>query len=376
MYKIISSTILISAISFSTLFAQETSHVTMTKAQLVSLIQTLKLEKQLIMQQQQTPFIEKQQTSLIEKKETIVKKPTETNNKMEVDILIAKIESLELQLQQLSNTNKAKSATIISAEKTNQDAKIIMLEKRLAALEQQQLLSTEQRQVPVASNPNQIIILKESSPAVAREKPKAEVKKAKPIVAPEKVVAVKKVPTINQDSLEIRKLYVKLDSLNQKVSAQKTEKVVVKEPVKDYQNEIDALTKQLQQLESDKANKIKNELTQYEQLVHLFGNQNHKFLFANNSASVPSSYDVELDLIAKELRSIEKLDIVLKGFASSKGNPIYNEKLAQQRAQNVKKILIKKGVHPSRMAVVNHGVDYDNNENEARRVEIIYVVRK
>jgi outer membrane protein OmpA-like peptidoglycan-associated protein len=61
---------------------------------------------------------------------------------------------------------------------------------------------------------------------------------------------------------------------------------------------------------------------------------------------------------------------VFKGFASNKGNPVYNQNLSLQRTENVKKYLVKKGIHPSRI-LTQYMLDYGATKEElARRVEL------
>jgi hypothetical protein len=42
--------------------------------------------------------------------------------------------------------------------------------------------------------------------------------------------------------------------------------------------------------------------------------------------------------------------------SSNKGNPVYNQNLSLQRTENVKKYLVKKGIHPSRILTQYHGI--------------------
>jgi outer membrane protein OmpA-like peptidoglycan-associated protein len=64
--------------------------------------------------------------------------------------------------------------------------------------------------------------------------------------------------------------------------------------------------------------------------------------------------------------------VYLKGFASNKGNPVYNQNLSLQRTENVKKYLVKKGIHPSRILTQYHGIDYGATKEELLHVESNY----
>jgi outer membrane protein OmpA-like peptidoglycan-associated protein len=66
---------------------------------------------------------------------------------------------------------------------------------------------------------------------------------------------------------------------------------------------------------------------------------------------------------------------VFKGFASNKGNPVYNQNLSLQRTENKKNIWLKK-IHPSRILTQYHGIDYGATKEElARRVELSFIIR-
>jgi outer membrane protein OmpA-like peptidoglycan-associated protein len=80
----------------------------------------------------------------------------------------------------------------------------------------------------------------------------------------------------------------------------------------------------------------------------------------------------QLDEVVTILKS--KNRCVFKGFASNKGNPVYNQNLSLQRTENV---MVKKGIHPSRILTQYHGIDYGATKEElARRVELSFIIRK
>ncbi|UQD55040.1 OmpA family protein [Flavobacterium sp. K5-23] len=121
----------------------------------------------------------------------------------------------------------------------------------------------------------------------------------------------------------------------------------------------------------------KREISDYPELMKKFDSFHSEVHFDNNSKAIKESQTKQLDEIVSILKSTDKIDVYLKGFASNKGNPIYNQNLSTQRTENVKKYLVKNGIHPSRILTQYHGIDYAANKEEyARRVELSFIIRK
>lgn len=113
----------------------------------------------------------------------------------------------------------------------------------------------------------------------------------------------------------------------------------------------------------------------YDLLKSKYGDFQEKVYFQNNSSKVGIFENI--DSIISVLKSNENLDLYLKGFASNKGNATYNEALSFKRTEAIKRYVISKGIHPSRILSQYHGIDYEStNEKEARRVELSYIIRK
>ncbi|WPR71480.1 OmpA family protein [Flavobacterium sp. NG2] len=121
----------------------------------------------------------------------------------------------------------------------------------------------------------------------------------------------------------------------------------------------------------------KREISDYDELVKKYSESSQNILFDNNSALVKETYFDSLDQLVALCHDNTKIDLFLKGFASQKGNVLYNQKLSMLRTESVKKYLIEKGVHPSRILSQYHGVDYaSTSEENARRVTITYIIRR
>jgi outer membrane protein OmpA-like peptidoglycan-associated protein len=121
---------------------------------------------------------------------------------------------------------------------------------------------------------------------------------------------------------------------------------------------------------------LKNKnISTYDLLNSKFSDFQEKVYFTNNSSKIVMFEDV--NSIVTLLNSNENLDVYLKGFASNKGNAIYNQELSFKRTEAIKRYLISNGIHPSRILSQFHGIDYESkNEKEARRVEMSFIIRK
>lgn len=143
-----------------------------------------------------------------------------------------------------------------------------------------------------------------------------------------------------------------------------------------YSNEFDSLQQELAALKEEMI--IRKETpTDYDILREKFANYEKDVYFANNSADL----DVNGVRVVEELKVLlaanNNLDVVLKGFASDKGAPAYNEKLSMQRAETIKKMLTQEGIHPTRIFTQYHGIDYNaSSDSQARRVVVSLMVRK
>ena len=143
-----------------------------------------------------------------------------------------------------------------------------------------------------------------------------------------------------------------------------------------YSNEFDSLQQELAALKEEMI--VRKEMpTDYDLLREQFADYQKDVYFANNSAEL----DANGAQIVEELKGLlamnNNLDVVLKGFASNKGGPAYNEKLSMQRAETIKKMLTQEGIHPTRILTQYHGIDYNaSSDSQARRVVVSLIVRK
>ncbi len=77
--------------------------------------------------------------------------------------------------------------------------------------------------------------------------------------------------------------------------------------------------------------------------------------FENASAKVDSASMVNVDKMANFLNLNKNYSIKIVGYTDSKGSASFNKKLSQRRADAVRKLLIEKGVEPSRVSAEGRG---------------------
>lgn len=77
--------------------------------------------------------------------------------------------------------------------------------------------------------------------------------------------------------------------------------------------------------------------------------------FANNSYKVASSSDAELDKFADFLKKYKDYSTQITGYTDNKGSASYNKKLSKKRADEVKKLLVQRGVDASRIQTIGMG---------------------
>ena len=131
--------------------------------------------------------------------------------------------------------------------------------------------------------------------------------------------------------------------------ANKEELVQQNEELK-AQNE--ALEKQQAQLTEQQA-KIKANKAAIDAAVGRFGQLDDYYIFdeltvyfGDGKVNVDPKYEPQLLALAEKAKAIEGYVIEVRGYASSAGSVSTNQKLSEQRAQNVTNILIQKGNVP------------------------------
>ncbi len=78
-------------------------------------------------------------------------------------------------------------------------------------------------------------------------------------------------------------------------------------------------------------------------------------LFDTDSASLlPGGYD-RLRSLAQTMAGYPKQRLIIKGHTDSQGDDRYNQKLSQERADNVRTYLVSEGIAPARITAIGFG---------------------
>ncbi|MDO5509736.1 MAG: OmpA family protein [Weeksellaceae bacterium] len=142
-----------------------------------------------------------------------------------------------------------------------------------------------------------------------------------------------------------------------------------------YQREFAELNQQIAALQ----NQLNNRQTQnkeYDELMSRYGTFKSQIFFANNSVELSDSDIQKIREIIPVLRENRRMNILLKGFASKRGNPVYNNNLSLRRTEAVKSAFISNGLSPDQIITVHHGEDYTTDEANARRVDMTYIINR
>jgi OmpA-OmpF porin, OOP family len=114
----------------------------------------------------------------------------------------------------------------------------------------------------------------------------------------------------------------------------------------------EALEKQQQQVEAHtaaiEANKaaIEAAVARFGQLDDYYILDEVTVLFGNGKVKVDPQYEAQLLALAEKAKPVNGYVIEVKGYASSSGSAALNQKLSQERANNVTNVLIQKGHVP------------------------------
>lgn len=91
--------------------------------------------------------------------------------------------------------------------------------------------------------------------------------------------------------------------------------------------------------------------------------------FFPNDATVQESWYSHIDALAKYLKDNDRLEVLLTGYSDNQGTDAYKKGLSMQRATEVKKLLMARGVEEIRIEIDGRGSEDpvgDNNTYEGR----------
>ena len=103
-------------------------------------------------------------------------------------------------------------------------------------------------------------------------------------------------------------------------------------------------------------------------------------LFDFNKANIKPEHVQEINSLAKQLNKYDLHKLKIVGHTDDIGNPEYNQKLSEERAQSVASIFVQQGFKQNDLTVVGRGssqpfVPNTSDENRAsnRRVAVIII---
>lgn len=216
--------------------------------------------------------------------------------------------------------------------------------------------------------------LRDLRKAVAeKQKRQRREKNTTTIVMPTQVSTSSKdtiVVTSKSQEKQVSHLQHTLDSLRTMVvaSEQKQEERYISERAA-MEAELKALEKQL----ATKNAVVKTTNSELDR----FKNVKEKLFFENNSKSLSANGVKTVAQFVSDMEANKDLDIMIQGFASSKGSVKANETISLLRTEAVKKELMLQGIPPDRIVTQYHGIDYAAaSEAQARRVELSYLIAR
>ncbi len=195
-------------------------------------------------------------------------------------------------------------------------------------------------------------------------------------------VSVSKVETEKNETAEKNesKKFVSLKEVEKNLSLQTEEDNISKEIRKE-------IFTQIPSKEEAESNVTKEELLDSEKISEAFEVETEisqilfdnpiKFRFA--SASLTKESRKTLREIAEKLKELKNVEIEVAGYTDAKGDENFNKTLSLQRAESVRRYLIKRGVDKNIITAKGYGESnfiYDPNDKRNRRVEIHIKERK
>nr|ESK36540.1 hypothetical protein F987_03819 [Acinetobacter gyllenbergii NIPH 230] len=105
-----------------------------------------------------------------------------------------------------------------------------------------------------------------------------------------------------------------------------------------------------------------------------------RLLFDFNKAEIKPEHQQEIIRLATQLNKYDLQKLKIVGHTDDIGNPEYNQKLSEERAQSVSSIFVAQGFKQNNLTVVGRGshqpfVPNTTDENRAsnRRVNVIII---
>lgn len=184
---------------------------------------------------------------------------------------------------------------------------------------------------------------------------------------------------------QLAKMQKSIDKLERKIANSNSTKTS-NQAIPNYDKELREIKAMISKIEIQKSTHKKETLhtntissnAHVEYLTGVIrGREISQIQFANASHALTTDSKNTIQAIAALLNQHEKIDVLIAGYTSSTGSPIYNQNLSLQRTEAVKRYLMELGIHATRIFSEYHGIDYNAaDDSNARRVEMKLLVRK
>lgn len=179
-----------------------------------------------------------------------------------------------------------------------------------------------------------------------------------------------------QSGTDLNRVYQEIDNMNQKIDGLVSGNDAKTDRKTDTKSSYTGDT--LEKKEDDKTAALTpEEVKRFNSLNEELKKYNHKLYFANNSSELSATDKSDIADLTELIKENEDFVVtVINGYASNVGTALYNNKISLDRAEAVKKELIKNGVNVRNITTIHHGIDYKNSAEDARRVEISFMIVK
>ena len=102
---------------------------------------------------------------------------------------------------------------------------------------------------------------------------------------------------------------------------------------------------------------------------------------SEDASNLKSFRPIEVDKKIELLDKYPKMEIEIQGHSDNDGSKEYNITLSQERAENVKYVIVNRGIEESRITAVGYGPDMpkfpnDTKENKAKNRRIDFLRKK
>jgi outer membrane protein OmpA-like peptidoglycan-associated protein len=147
---------------------------------------------------------------------------------------------------------------------------------------------------------------------------------------------------MHETQMRSRQNTAELEKHSADLQAQRQELKDQQEDLKQQQNQ---LTAQQQKIAANKA-AIETAVARFGQLDDYYILDEVRVYFGNGKVALESKYKPELQRLAEKAKTVQAYMIEVKGYASSVGSTVLNQKLSEERANNISHFLIQQGRIP------------------------------